>query len=144
MQEAKKNQERLKKEEANEEKAMEMLFLLRERQRAAKDAYEGLKSIFVGKFTGSSTDVYSPDDLIRYSRMGDYGTVIDILDHLLSPVGPNEVNSDGESAFFTVLQMTLMNEAAESSENFFDSGSISKRIMRYFRRKKQKASLIWY
>ena len=123
---------------------MEMLFLLRERQRAAKDAYEGLKSIFVGKFTGSSTDVYSPDDLIRYSRMGDYGTVIDILDHLLSPVGPNEVNSDGESAFFTVLQMTLMNEAAESSENFSIQEVLVRGSCGISEEKKQKASLIWY
>ena len=37
--------------------------------------------------------------------------------------------------------MTLMNEAAESDENLFDTGGIGKKIMRYFRKKKAAGKL---
>ena len=99
--EAKKNKEKMMKEEANQEKAMEMLFMIREKQRAAKNAMNDAMALVTGK-GGGYTEEYTPDDLIRVSRMGDYNSVIDILDHIISPVGPNQVNNDGESAFFTI------------------------------------------
>ena len=139
--EAKKASEKMMKEQANEEKAMEMLFLIREKQRAARGLLDDVKGLITGKDSGASTDVFSVDDLIRFSRMGDYNSVIDIMDHVLAPIGPNETNSDGVSAFFTVLEMTLMNEAAESNESLFNDGGIIKRITQFFKKRKAAGKL---
>ena len=97
--EAKKNAEKLMKEEASNEKAMEMLFSFREKQRQAKEAYNTMLSSITGREYGVATEEFSADDLIRYARLGDYNTCIDILDHPVCPVGPNESNADGISAF---------------------------------------------
>lgn len=114
--EAKKNADRLMKEEANQERAMEMLFAFREKQRQAKEAYNILLSKITGMDYGAASEEYNADELIRYARLGNYNQCIDILDHTMSPVGPNEVNSDGISAYFAVLEMTLNNQAADSDE----------------------------
>jgi hypothetical protein len=46
-------------------------------------------------FTGIDLEDYadlSVDDLLDAVRMGEYGRVIDLLDHPLRPIGPNDNN----------------------------------------------------
>jgi hypothetical protein len=127
--EAKQKAEKLLKEEADQERAMEMLFSFREKQRMAVEAYKAVLTSITGKEFGAAADEFNADELVRYARMGDYTQVIDILDHGYSPVGPNEPNSDGISAFYMVLEMTLNNQAADSGESLFNDRTCWQAIM---------------
>jgi hypothetical protein len=51
-------------------------------------------------FTGIDLEDYEdylPDDLIDATRYGDYGRVIDIIEHVTRPIGPNEPNAVSEN-----------------------------------------------
>jgi hypothetical protein len=105
-------------EEENFEKAMELLFAFREKQRQAAAIYDDLKKFLSFGIAKGAEDIeYNVDELIRYSRLGLYASVIDVVDHVLNPIHPNATNSDGESAFYTVLKMVMNNEAAEATSD---------------------------
>ena len=138
--EAKVNAEKLMKEQANQERAMEMLFSFREKQRQAKEAYNAMLTSIIGREFGAATEEYNADELIRYARLGDYNMCIDILDHSMSPVGPNETNGDGICAYFSVLEMTLNNQAADSDEGL-EERTCYQAIKATFRNKVQAGKL---
>ena len=139
--EAKKNADRLMKEEADQERAMNMLFSFREKQRQAREAYSMMITSITGREYGAAAEEYNADELIRYARLGNYNQVIDILDHPMSPVGPNEVNADGISAYFAVLEMTLNNQAADSDEGLLEDRTCWQAIKAKFRNKVQAGKL---
>ncbi len=105
---------KLMQEEAAGTRAIETLIAFRERQRQAQEFYGKVRQFFTGiESRSGSSEEYNVDELIRCSRLGHYMEVIDIVDHVLTPISPNATNADGESAFYTVLQMIMRNEAAE-------------------------------
>jgi len=114
---AEKDAARLLKDEEDNEQAMETLFAFRERQRQAADLYADVIKALTGIDTGNAVVEYNVDELIRVCRLGQYNNVIDIVDHHMNPIHPNAANSEGESAFYTVLIMIMNNEAAESNDN---------------------------
>ena len=63
---------------------------------------------------------YNVDELVNATRQGNYGLVIDIVDHPINNIHPNAANSDGDSAFMVCMSMIMLNESADSSENFFE------------------------
>ena len=117
------------KAEANNERAMELLFALREKQRQADQFFTDMKDFFLGTNTNMEIE-YQVDDLIRESRAGDYNAVMDIISHEVTPIGPNDANPEGVSAFFTTLTMVMNQEGADISADLVGV-SLLKRIMRW-------------
>ena len=128
------------KEEAGNEAVMNMLFSVREKQRAAEQFYRDVKAMFLGGSNDMMDEEFQVDDLIREARAGNYNTVMDLMDHPMTPIGPNDANPDGVSAFFVCMTMILNNEGADVSADLVDL-SLWQRFWRFINKKAGEAKL---
>lgn len=132
----------LKAEESNAS-AMELLFTIREKQRQAEAWVRDMKEFFFGASAGSGNEggeEFQVDDLIRESRAGNVNGVIDLLDHDMYPIGPNDANPEGVSAFFVCLTLILNNEGADVASDLMEL-SFFQRILRWLNKKASEAKL---
>ena len=132
----------LKADEGNAS-AMELLFTIREKQRQAEAWMRDMKEFFFGVMAGSGNEggeEFQVDDLIRESRAGNVNGVIDLLDHDMYPIGPNDVNPEGVSAFFVCLTLILNNEGADVASDLVEL-SFFQRILRWLNKRASEAKL---
>ena len=131
------------REAAMNEAVMEAMFDLRDMQRAAENMLNDRIEWWTGVAMAKKI-TWELDDLFNVCRIGNYNTVMDILED--SDITPNDTNVEGISPFLMVLNMILNNEAAENSDQDVDQDFTMWQRMktfmyRYFRKKVVGAKL---
>ena len=118
---------------------MEIIFKQRAIQRASDKFYKkyfGIEPVEL-ELKGEPT----PDDLIFATKRAQYARILDILDNDVDSVTPNDVNEEGESAFYIALMLVLDNETSEAGADLLMELTLWERFKLRFSKKQKSMKL---
>jgi len=124
----------------NDNRIVEAMLKAREKLKSAGAMWKSFRDWIRG-YSIESKDDYYPIDLILAAKAGNYNTVIDILEHPFSPIGPNEVDANESitATYAAILSTLNLEQPVKKIELKVDVEDLLlspwQRLMKRFRKK---------